>query len=281
MTKHGTARNRGLAAELKALRAKAELTTRQAAKRVGMSIATLNRMENALREITAEDVAALLAVYGVTGPDRARILVLARNANLSGWRETDGDGLPLHVRALTSFESDAARIVNSAMLRIPGFLQTAAYMRTALISVGFPADKREEMVAARLQRQQVLVKRTPPDYVAIIDEAALRRTTGSRELMAEQCQHIIDMAARPNVDIRIIPFDHGSHPGLDGSFIQLDFTKGESIVYLELIQSSMFLDAVHEVRPYCETTDSLMKVALSSAESVKFLRRLVSAYGRE
>ncbi|MGH3864360.1 helix-turn-helix domain-containing protein [Actinokineospora sp.] len=281
MTKHGTARNRGLAAELKALRAKAELTTRQVAKRVGMSIATVNRIENAQREITPEDVAALLAVYGVTGPERARTLVLARNANISGWRETDGEGLPLHLRALTCFESEATRITDVAMLRVPGLLQTAAYIRSALIAVGFPEDKRKEMATTRLRRQEVLRRRFPPNYRAVIDEAALRRPAGSRGLMAEQCRHLAQLTELPNVEIRVIPFEHGSHAGLDGSFMQLESEKHNPIIHVELPQSSMFLDAEHEIRPYRETSDNLWRVALSSAESVKFLRRIGSEYGRE
>lgn len=281
MTKHGTARNRGLAAELKELRARAELTTRQVAKRVGMSIATVNRIENAHREITPEDVAALLAVYGVTGPERARTLVLARNANISGWRETDGEGLPLHLRALTCFESEATRITDVAMLRIPGLLQTAAYTRVTLITIGFDEEKRNEVVATRARRQEILWKRAAPTYRAIIDEAPLRRAAGSRALMAEQCRHMAEVAERPNVDIRILPFEQGLHAGLDGSFMQMEFEKHAPIIHVELPQSSMFIDAEVEIRPYRETSDNLRQAALSSAESVKFLRRIASEYGRE
>ncbi|SDH60400.1 Helix-turn-helix domain-containing protein [Actinokineospora alba] len=281
MHKHGGARTRGLAAELKELRARSGMTTREVAKRTGFSIATVNRMENGRRRITPEDAASLLAVYGVTGAARARILVLARDSDLSGWWETDDGDLPVHLPALGCFEADASRIVHVAMLRIPGLLQTADYIRTALIAVDFPAEKRKSMAAARLQRQKVLLSRTAPNYLAIIDEAALRRPTGSRELMAAQCHHLVAMAERPRIDIRIIPFDRGSHAGLDGSYVQMEFAKASPIIYLELVQSSMFRDAEREVRPYLDTTDKLMKVALSSAESVKFLRRLAGEYGRE
>ncbi|WP_436495063.1 helix-turn-helix domain-containing protein [Actinokineospora sp. HUAS TT18] len=281
MTKFGNARNRGLAAELKSLRKGAGLTLRQVEKKVGISIASLSRMEAGLRPITAVMASALLTAYEVIGPDRARILVLATQVNLSGWHETDGEGVPLHLRALTCFEAEATRIVHAAMLRVPGLLQTADYFRATLAVLGFPEQKRAEMVAARLERQKVLLGRNPPRYLAIIDEAVLRRPTGSRALMAAQCQHLADMADLPHVEIRVIPFEHGTHAGLDGSYVWMEFAKNPPIVYLELTQSSMFRDAAHEIRPYRETTDKLMAAALGSAESVKFLRRFVSTFGKE
>ncbi|MBC6449775.1 helix-turn-helix domain-containing protein [Actinokineospora xionganensis] len=274
MTKHGTARNRGLAAELKALRARAELTTRQAAKRVGMSIATLNRIENAIREITPEDVAALLAVYGVTGPERARILVLARNANISGWRETDEGPLPVHLRAQSGLESEAVRVIDVAMFAVPGLLQTADYTRSVLIAIKFPSTTHKAMVEQRAQRQAILSRPVPPNYLALIDESVFRRPTGSRELMAQQYRHLAAMAERPNIDIRIIPF--GMHLGVQGSYQQLEFAKTGSIVHVELPQSSMFLDAEHETRAFRDTTNGLLEIAMSSADSVKYLCRLVS-----
>ncbi|CRK55353.1 Putative DNA-binding protein in cluster with Type I restriction-modification system [Alloactinosynnema sp. L-07] len=281
MTKYGNARNRGLAAELKNLRKDAGLTLRQVERKVGISIASLSRMESGLRPITAVTASALLATYEVIGPVRARILVLAKEVNLSGWHETDGEGLPLHLGALTGFEAEATLIVHAAMLRIPGLLQTADYIRTTLTALGFPAQKRAEVVAARLERQKVLLGPNPPRYLTFIDEAVLRRPTGSRALMAAQCQHMADMAELPHVEIRVIPFECGTHAGLDGSYTWMEFAKNPPIVYLELTQSSMFRDAEHEIRPYRETTDKLMAAALCSAESVKFLRRFVSTFGKE
>lgn len=281
MHKHGGARTRGLAAELKELRARSGLSTREVAKRVGFAIATLNRMENGQRRITPEDAASLLAIYGITGARRTKILDLAREADQPNWWAVGGDQLPLHLRTLISMEAEATKIVHAAMLRIPGLLQIADYIRTVMMVGGVAPERAKSLVETRLRRQEVLRKRGAPRYLAILDEMAVRRRTGSAAVMAAQLSHICDVAELPNVDIRVIPFDHGAHPGLDCSYSMMYFAKANPVVLLEHPKSSVFVDRDSEVLVFQDTAASLLKVALTSAESVKFLRRLEGEYGRE
>jgi transcriptional regulator with XRE-family HTH domain len=164
--KHGTARVRGLAAELKELREKAGLNTRDAARRVGMSPATLNRMELGNRAIEVEDMAALLAIYGVIGTAKERLLARTREAGLPGWWETTGTGLPKEVPALINFESEATRIVHVAMLRIPGLMQVPGYIRA--------------IMASRESRARASRPWSPPGSAAKPSSAAHTRRTTSR-----------------------------------------------------------------------------------------------------
>ncbi|CAM3848846.1 helix-turn-helix transcriptional regulator [Kibdelosporangium persicum] len=276
----GTARMRGLAAELKALRTEAGLNTRDAAARAGLSASTLNRIELGNRGIQVVDMVALLVVYGVTGVERERLLTMAREASQPGWWETSGARLPKELPALITFESEAARIVEVSLLRIPGLLQVPSYIREILTSAGVTGSHREAMVSARLGRQAILTRPTPPRYLAIIDEAALCRPVGGGRVMAEQLRHVIDQVSLPNVDVRVIPFDRGSHTGLDGTYVTLDFTRARSIVYLEHKRSSLFVDEPEDVAPFHEATDILMETALDSSESVKFLARMAAEYDR-
>ena len=55
-----TVRARSLGAELRELRNKAGLSTQAVAQQLGWSASTLNRIENGRRNITSEDVSALL-----------------------------------------------------------------------------------------------------------------------------------------------------------------------------------------------------------------------------
>jgi transcriptional regulator with XRE-family HTH domain len=279
MTKnHGTARIRGLAAELKDLRDKAGLNTRDAAQRVGLSPATLNRMELGNRDITPEDMASLLVVYGVTGVERERLLAMAREAGLPGWWEKPGTRSHKETPALINFESEATRIVHVTMLRIPGLLQIPDYMRAVMASRGASASATEAMVSTRLGRQAVLTRPRPPEYLAIIDEAALHRPIGGSSVMAEQLRQVITTSGRPNVEVRVIPFDRGAHTGLDGTYVTLEFAKAGPLVLLEHKQSSLFLDAPEDIRPFQEATDTLLETALTPPESVKFLEQFAAHY---
>src|SRR5882672_8080564 len=92
--KPSASRALALAAELKELRRRAKLNTKDAAERVHISPASLNRTELGTRMPTIEEVSALLVVYGATGLDRERILEMVRAANPSGWWEIGGSALP-------------------------------------------------------------------------------------------------------------------------------------------------------------------------------------------
>ena len=281
MTNHGGARTLGLAAELRDRRQAANLTLRQVAALVDLSISTLSRVENGTRRISPEDTATLLSVYGVSGPDRKRLLTLAHEQNRSGWWEFEGNDLPKNLSALVEIEQRSDRITHAAMLRVPGLLQTPDYIRTTLNVIGFPRDRQRAMLEARLRRQQVLSGHSGPRYLAIIDEAALRRPTGTNAVMRDQLAHLAEVANLPRVELRVIPFDHGPHVGQDGSFVLLESRRARSLVYLELPQSAMFLDAPNELRVYQETAARLVHKALTSSESVKFIRSLALTYGRE
>lgn len=278
--KHGTARVRGLAAELKELRSDSGMTTREVAKRVGMSASSLNRMELGNRVIEPEELAALLVVYGVMGVERERLLGLAREAGLPGWWETTGAELPKPLPALINFEMEAVEINHVAMLRIPGLMQTADYIRAIMTSGQMPGSNMERMVSTRLGRQAILTRPHPPQYLAIIDEAALCRPIGGPSVMAQQLRHVVTLADRPNIDVRVIPFEHGAHTGLDGSYAIMEFAKARTIVLLEHKRSSLFVDEPEDVLPFHEATETLLAAALGSPDSVEFLVRMAADYDK-
>src|SRR6266540_6536702 len=105
--KHSAARVRALATELRDLRRKARLTTREAAEKIGVSSATINRSELGHRMPLPEEIGALLVAYSVTGLARERVIDLARAANPSGWWETGNNALPKQLPTLMNFESQA------------------------------------------------------------------------------------------------------------------------------------------------------------------------------
>lgn len=281
MTKmRGTARIRGLAAELKDLRTEAGLNTRDAAKRVGMSPATLNRMELGNRVIGPEEISALLVVYGVTGKDRERILAMSRDVGLPDWWETDGTDTSRRLRALINFESEATRITEIATLRIPGLMQTADYIRTLMAAFELTEAATKSMVSTRLGRQRILTRPQPPHYITIIDEAVLSRPVGGPRMMAEQLRHMIDLTRLRNIEIRVIPFEHGAHTGLDGSYITLEFARARPLVLLEHKQGSGFIDQPENVASFERATTSLLRTALDTVESVNFLVRKAADYDR-
>ncbi|MEQ4303737.1 helix-turn-helix transcriptional regulator [Plantactinospora sp. B6F1] len=266
---------RGLGGELRQLRQDRRLTAASVTKQLGWQPSRLSRMETGQQGIHLEDVAALLVVYGVTGEERKRLLGLVERAKDTGWWEVLGN-LPAESRTLIRLEAEATAIVNWQPLLVPGLLQTADYARAVMNGCGVGEADAQTRVAARLGRQAILTRAEPPKLNVLLDEMVLRRVLGSPRVMVRQLRHLVEAAERPNVTLRVVPFELGAHTGLDGPIVLLDFARNRSVVHLEHKMSGLFLDEPERVALFRQETDRLAEVALSAAESVEFVARVAT-----
>ena len=87
-----------------------------------------------------------------------------------------------------------------------GVAQTADYARAVLsIHPGVTGDVIEARLRNRLERQQQLLRNDGPTIVLLVDQVALYRATGSAQIMAAQCQRLIEVAALETVTLQIVP----------------------------------------------------------------------------
>ena len=269
---------RALAAGLRDARAKATLPMQWVADQLGWSQSTISRMEAGKRPVTPEEVATLLATYRVTGEARDRLIAMARDADRPSWLESArSEGLPPQAIMLAQYEAEATRLVYFDLL-VTGLLQTRAYTNAVMrAGVVAPSDI-EPRVNLRMQRQRILDGPNAPQLVSILDEAALRRMMGGPRVMAEQLDHLVEMAGRPNVELRVIPFDHGGHAGATTSFGLLEFGAANPLVHIENSGASGFLDQPDHVQPFIEFYASMQAVALEPEASVRFVSDVVAEY---
>ena len=120
-----TIRLRRLAAELRRLRAVAELSREHVEERTGINEATLYRVETARARPQRRTLVALLDLYGITDPLRCDLLALSRSSDNLGWRRPYHAELPEEYSAYISFEAEARSVRNYESLHIPGLLQTS------------------------------------------------------------------------------------------------------------------------------------------------------------
>lgn len=269
---------RGLGAELQALRAAGGLSTRAAAQLLGWSASTLNRLETGNREADRAEVEALLALYKVVGGERDRLLALVDTADRAVWWETSGAAVPSQLSALIGFESQATTITNVETVNLSGLLQTPDYTRALLQGHGLTMPDIETKIAIRLGRQARLRQQSPPRFIALLDEASIRRPVGGPSVMAAQLRHILRVARRPNVVVQVLPFELGAHPGLDGPYVVLTFAKARTIVHLEHKKSSLFLDKQATVETFVETTARLRDLALDPVGSARLIAETAAEY---
>lgn len=272
------AKARGLGAELADLRKQAGLNLRDVSARLGWSPPTISRIENGKRDTPPEQVAALLVVYKITGARHTHLVELARTVDQSGWWETDENGLSCHMTALCAFESEASKLTDVAMILVPGMLQTPEYARATMEAAG--ADQIDNRVAVRLRRQEILARRNPPEFHAIIDELVLRRLLGSAGVMAAQLRALVHAAAKPHITVQVLPC--GGHRALTGSYYEMEFPPpAQPFILLENLMSSSFVDEPPVVRTFQATTDTLTRQALDPMRSQEFLAHLARRYESE
>lgn len=193
-----TVRAEELGQALHALRVGTELTLADAGTMIDASASKVSRIEGGKRGVAVEDVAALLAVYRVTGPCRAELLALAREADRRGWWQRHRPDFPERQRTLISLEARAATITNFEGMNVPGLLQTGEYTRSMMIESGIvPDGEVEQRMVTRLDRHAVLRRRDAPKLVAIIDELALHRVVGGPDVMRRQLEYLVEQAANP------------------------------------------------------------------------------------
>ncbi|MBO0802329.1 MAG: helix-turn-helix domain-containing protein [Nocardiopsaceae bacterium] len=259
-------RMRRLAAHLRELRESAGLTQEEVADRTGKDRSTLYRLENAQQRPQRSTLIQLLDLYGTVEPRRSELLTLLRESKQRGWVQKYRFELPEVYTDYIGFEEDARSLSSYESLFVPGLLQTDEYARAMLRGVLPDATEEDVEVraATRLQRQAALAKEGAPKLWTIMDEAALHRIVGGRDVMREQIEQLQEMRTRPNVTIQVIPFEAGSHPGMDGSFVILDFPGefDQGIVYVETAAGGLFLEEEAEVRRYLSMFEHLRAAAL-------------------
>ncbi|MFY1587376.1 helix-turn-helix domain-containing protein [Micromonospora sp. WMMD734] len=271
---------RGLGGELRELRDARRLAQRRVAIRLGWQPSKLSRIENGIQGVSAADVASLLVIYGVTGDARKRLLGMAERSAEVGWWEAIG-GLSEESRTLIRLEAEATAIVNWEPMLVPGLLQTADYAQAVMVGCGVPADEAQGRVAARLGRQAVLTRPTPPTLHVLLDEMVLRRALGGSRVMARQLRHLVEATDRPGLTLRVVPLAVGGHTGLDGSFALFDFPRNRSVVFLDHKLTGLFLEEAAQVAHFRREVDRLAEVALSPVDSVELVARYATEHERE
>lgn len=269
-----------LGSHLRRLREAGGITREAAGYSIRASESKISRMELGRVSFKVRDVEDLLTLYGVAdGTQREALLSLVKEANVAGWWHSYSDVLPGWFHTYVGLEGAASLIRLYEVQFVHGLLQTEAYVH-AVVSRGLRDAGSAEIdrrVALRLERQKVLVSESAPDCHIVLDEAALRRPYGGREVMRGQLQHLIDISERPNVTLQLMPFSVGGHAGESGSFTMLSFSESDlsDVVYLEQLTSALYLDKREDVVQYQRAMVELQEAAPGPVETRDLLLELL------
>ncbi|GAA4606057.1 helix-turn-helix transcriptional regulator [Actinoallomurus liliacearum] len=233
------------------------------ADRVGCTGDLISKIETAKRSATTAmsgDFDRLFALDGYF----AELQPLAARELALGWfrpfLEAEGTASSMHI-----FEPTV----------ITGLLQDEAYAR-AMLTAGNHPDKVDQLVATRMERQEILRRDEPPWLVILLSEYAIRRKIGGPEVMRAQLQRLLDAMKEPNITIQILPEDAQIY--LNGSFTLLSCDGRKDVAYAETpIGGGDLIDQPRLVNALKVRFDLIRSAALPATESEKLIRTIMES----
>jgi transcriptional regulator with XRE-family HTH domain len=269
---------RKLGALLRALRYEKGLTVEQVADRLLCSPSKVSRMETGQGGATARDVRDLCDLYEVTDEaQRDQMMTLAREGKRRAWWQA----YDLAYATYVGLEAEAVAISAFQSSVVHGLLHTADYARAGHESA-MPRLNPHQInlqIEAKLTRQHILTQASPPSFAVVLDEAALHRLVGGRQVMAGQLAKILDTSALPNVKVQVLPYEQGAHPALESNFtiLQLpDPTPG--VVFVEGLIGSTYLGRPEDLKRYHDVFNELQSIALNPKDTSDLIAGLLGVY---
>ena len=260
-----------LGRRLRRLREHADLSLRGLAEKVGYPHTYISRVERG-EQLPSEALAEALDIYFNTDGLFVELLEMAQDSLIATYSSEFVDKEP-----------DAIRIQVFTSSIIPGLLQTEEYTRECY-RAGLDAKMLNELdarVTARMKRQRIFDGDPPPLYWAIMDEAALKRSTEHKEIMCEQLEHLLQMAANSYVTIQVLPFGRALHPMMGGSLTLLTLKDGTTTALVESFDSGETVDSPKRVVELVQRFDIARSMALSESESLALIRSYLKEYADE
>jgi transcriptional regulator with XRE-family HTH domain len=222
------------------------------------------------------DVRDLLRIYGVSGSESDEVEELAMKARARPWWR---DFPEIFDSEFPGYENDATSIGVFMPLILPGLLQTEAYTEALLRTGPRPPTWRRKALEARLRRQEILGREdgSAPQLNAVITEASLLYRWGTHIDRREQIAHLIDTAARPNVELRVQRFEDGP-PTAGFSMVNLFGFDGQdpSLVFVETDYAIEEVSKREPVKGYVQSYNRARDAALEPSDTVDYLEHLAN-----
>jgi uncharacterized protein DUF5753 len=135
----------------------------------------------------------------------------------------------------------------------------------------------DERVEARLKRQGLFTRESPPYLWALVDESALRRRVGGEIVIHDQLARIVEVSEFPDIAVQVVPYKAGAHPGLNNSFSLMEFGNEPGqppVVTLENMAGTVYLERQADIERFREALEHLRAIALSPADSIGLINEI-------
>ncbi|GIG58011.1 transcriptional regulator [Longispora fulva] len=283
---------RHLGLGLRKIRDTADITLDVAADRLSRTEGWLSKVERGHSRITPGEVEILLGLYGADSEviDTMRNLASQAGPNRSSamYRQFS-DVIDADFDPLLRLEAAATTLRWWGDTVIPALLQIRDYSHR-IVGAGVRRVAEGEiakLVDLRMSRQRILASENSPAVTCVIAEGALLQIVGGPEVMTAQLDHLIATARAGTVDIRVLPFEAGAHPALNGAFVLVTMPPlpafiadgPEVVAYQDTVLGSVYHREADEVGVYEAIWQELLKAALPKVESERKLNTIREQIG--
>lgn len=273
---HSTVVQLVLGARLRRLRRQCGMSRTSAARLLGMASSRLTQIELGRTALSERDLTPSLDLYGVTDARvRESLLNLARRTDERGWWQRYNDPASDWLETLISLEAIAGSIRKYETQCVPDLLQTPDYARACIRRTDPRVTDRQldRRVATRMERQKRLTQPGAPILRVVMDEAALLRRVGGVEVMRAQLHHLAYLSGRANIDVRIAAL-HSARPVAGGhaaTALRLADVDSSVVVYLEQLNSALYLDPAAGSESYVALIDRMRDLASPARQTHEYL----------
>lgn len=272
-----------LAARLTGLRTAAGLSGNALAKRMGVVQSRVWKIEHGDLLPTEDDVRAWARAAGKEQETESLMQSLAEARGEQAFSAViRRRGAAAYQDQVRDLEEQVTRIGEFQVAVVPGFLQTAGYMRGLMM---MPAGLRtwgadeaaiEAAVDARLRRQEILYDRAKRIQV-VLGEGALRTLVVPADVLAVQLGKLLTVMRLPTVELGIIGF------GQRMPVYPLGFRLyGDEMVVTESIAAERFHSSdsePDEVAAFIEAFNELRQAASTGDQAEAIIQRALDDLG--
>ncbi|MCF1511228.1 helix-turn-helix domain-containing protein [Streptomyces glomeratus] len=253
------------AEELRLLRTERGESLRKLGEVLGWDWSLFGKMESGQTLGSPEVVQALDQHYGTPG------LLLAL------WELAVGDPTQFkeQYRRYMVLEAEAVNLWHFGVSTVHGLLQTEGYAYEVLALGGAKGQELDQQVEARTGRRELLEGEDAPPLRALLAEAVLRTPLRDEAVWRKQLEYLMEVSGRPNITLQVLPQGVGLHGLVSTDVMFLRLLDGKTVAYTENAHRGELIEENSSVERLQRAYDAMRDLALSPAESRKFILRML------
>ncbi|MGW1762744.1 helix-turn-helix domain-containing protein [Streptomyces sp. NPDC002073] len=273
-----TARQVRLGSELRKLRERAGMTARDAGGLLSTDAARISNIEAGRLGISGERIRRLFTFYQCDDDALLDALcAIATERRGTHWWDGYRGTLAPGFLDIAELEHHATGLRCLQPMTFPGVLQTEDYARALFTGVipQVPTDEVEARVEHRMKRRAILEGDAPPQFEAIVHEAALRMRVGGRKVARAQLEYLLQASERERITLRVIPFTSDDFIEVTQTVMYATGTVPQlDTVHIDTPFGGRFLDTVADLDRYRALLKFAERTSLDPDESRSFIHHI-------